>query len=188
MLKRVFTVFLIASIVLISGTSLVVVPVRADYVYKFIDLDKFGRGYMPSWDQGRCGQAAVASIINYFLGYRAITDQTVAQYTGSPWYGLDNSQIQGAVNHFAQVYGLRGNTWITGYDTNTMVSQIDLQHPLIVTEATWGGGHATVIIGYRFDPNTGTYTPYSYDLGFSNGWIHNIIVTDYSVGGAGGAW
>lgn len=173
-------VFVALSLAVVVSISFVAVPVRADYVYKFIDLDKFGKSSMRAWDRGRCGQSAVASAINYFLGYRALTDDSVAQYTGSHWYGLTTGQIQDAASHFAGSYGLQGRTWTVGFDTNIVVHQIDLGHPVIVTMTTWYGGHASVIIGYRFDPNTGDYTPYTYDLGDANGWMRELIVLDLS--------
>lgn len=188
MYRRLLVVLIVASMAFVLPISLIVVPVRADYVYKFIDLNRFGIGYMHAWDQGHCGQSAVASAINYFLGYLALTDYSVSQYTGSTWYGLTTPQIQNAVIHFALAYNLQGSTWTMGYSTDTMVRQINLGHPLIVMMTTWEGGHATVIVGYRFDPNTGNYSPYTYDLGFSNGWMRDLIVLDYSTGGAGGGW
>lgn len=123
-----------------------------------------------------------------------LTDDSVAQYTGSPSYGLTTGQIQGAVEHFSSSYLLQGSTWTSGFDINTVVSHINLGHPVIVEMNIWGvpgyagGGHASVIVGYRYDTNTGTYTPYTYDLGTSNGWMHDINVLDFSMGGTSGGW
>lgn len=144
---------------------------------------------MDHWQDGRCGQSAVASAVNYFLGYRALTDDSVTQFTGETCLlgrcGLTTSQVQNAVNHYAEIYSL-GSSGTTGFDMNTVVHEIDLNHPVIVQMTHMKlppNSHFSVVIGYRFDPNTGTYNPFTYDEGFDYGWVwwRSLIVLDFSI-------
>jgi hypothetical protein len=174
---------------LVGQFSATIVPVKADPQMRMV-YGIYDNG-MTNWSSGRCGHAAVATVLNFYVGYRAITDDDVAAYIGDHWYGLTLGQVVDAADHFARVFGLRGLAWSeSGLDMYTVMNEINANRPVIVHITTWQGGHWSVIVGYRWDNNANDFKIWIYERGaFESPIVIDIVVVNFSgSGGAGGGW
>jgi hypothetical protein len=163
---------------LISLSCTIPRAVSAPSVSKFVNLNVFWSIATVPEKSYWCGQAAVANVINYHIGYYAVDPGAVASYTGDRLLAVWD--VADALNWFSRCWHLGKGSHIIWYvDIYTIVREINNNRPIVLRLGPGGPqggwrGHFVVILGYSYQIlSNGQITQFqvfTYDLGWINSY------------------